>query len=132
MRTQVLIAGALLACGGSKASPTAERRSQPGATFEVRFEGEPPFLTSADLTRCKSERDGDQPVVRCTMTAAGASKLRDTMTANVGREFTISVDGKVMSRPTIIEPISGDQFSISLGPDGSDGEATELAASLTP
>lgn len=65
-----------------------------------------------------SQADFDQnnmPVVTTVFDAAGARRFAKLTTEHVGERFAIVLDGKVLSAPTIREPIPGGRGQISGG-----------------
>ena len=65
-----------------------------------------------------SQADFDQnnmPVVTTSFDAAGARRFAKLTTEHVGERFAIVLDGKVLSAPTIREPIPGGRGQISGG-----------------
>ena len=54
-----------------------------------------------------------EPIVSFRFDGAGARQFAEITSANVGRPFAIVLDGKVLSAPTIREPITGGSGQIS-------------------
>lgn len=57
----------------------------------------------------------NRPVVSFRFNAQGSRRFADATTQNVGRRFAIVLDDKVLSAPTINEPITGGSGQISGG-----------------
>ena len=55
----------------------------------------------------------NQPVVSFTLDRLGAQKFGRTTTDNVGKRLAIVLDGKIISAPTINEPITSGSGVIS-------------------
>ncbi|GJM02347.1 MAG: hypothetical protein DHS20C08_08480 [Rhodomicrobium sp.] len=74
-----------------------------------------PLLTGADLANAQRGQSPstNRPVVTFRLNTRGAVRFGDVTTNNVGRPFAIVLDGKVISAPTINEPITGGSGEIS-------------------
>jgi preprotein translocase subunit SecD len=70
----------------------------------------------------------DQPVVFFTMTSSSARAFAELTAKNVGRKLAVSIDGRVVMKPIIREPILGGALQIS--GNFSVEEAREIAARL--
>lgn len=70
---------------------------------------ERPLLQGERLVQANSSFDSQtrRPVVSFRFDEAGAKQFAKITTENVGRQFAIVLDGKVISAPTIQEPIIG-------------------------
>ncbi|MBW8783509.1 MAG: protein translocase subunit SecD, partial [Novosphingobium sp.] len=66
----------------------------------------------ANATQSFDSRN-NQPVVSITFNQQGGAKFAALTTANVGKPFAIVLDNKVLSAPTIQEPILGGNAQIS-------------------
>lgn len=77
---------------------------------EVRF-------SDADVARAEVgfDRDAGEPVVRITTTEIGRRRLAALSAAEVGHSIAVLEDGKVISAPRIVAPISGGEFEITGG-----------------
>ncbi len=82
-------------------------------------------LTNAVQT---TDPQTNQPVVSITFDQQGGAKFAKLTSENVHRPFAIILDGKVLSAPSIDEPILGGSAQIS--GVGSIAEANQLAISL--
>jgi preprotein translocase subunit SecD len=67
-------------------------------------------LTNAQQT---NNQQTNEPVVNITFNTDGGAKFAKLTTQNVGKQFAIILDGKVLSAPTINEPILGGSAIIS-------------------
>jgi len=67
------------------------------------------------LTQAKQafEPKTNAPVISITFNQQGGEKFAELTTANVGKRFAIILDGKVLSAPSINEPILGGSAQIS-------------------
>lgn len=74
------------------------------------------------------EQQNNQPVVSITFNQAGGEKFAKLTSENVGKRFAIILDGKVLSAPSINEPIMGGSAQIS--GSFSVQSATQLAIAL--
>lgn len=74
-----------------------------------------PLLTGSDLANAQRAQSAstNRPVVTFRLNTRGAVRFGDVTTNNVGRPFAIVLDGKVISAPTINEPITGGSGEIS-------------------
>ncbi len=74
-----------------------------------------PLMTGEDLVDAQASFDQrtSQPVVNFRLSTSGARKFADVTQANVGRQFAIVLDDKVISAPVIREPILGGSGQIS-------------------
>ena len=72
-------------------------------------------VDGADLTDAGATVDQQHGgwAVSFTFNATGAQRFADITRSNVGRQFAIVLDGKVISAPTIIEPITGGHGQIT-------------------
>ncbi len=73
------------------------------------------MVEGADLTSAEpgfDQRSGE-PVVNFRFNLKGAQRFAQVTTENVGKPFAIVLDGKVISAPRIISPITGGQGQIS-------------------
>lgn len=82
-------------------------------------------LTNAQQT---NNQQTNEPVVNITFNTEGGAKFAKLTTQNTGKQFAIILDGKVLSAPTINEPILGGSAIIS-GRFTTDS-ANQLAISL--
>jgi len=78
----------------------------------------PPLLTSADVAEAALMPDlaGGGLAVRVRFTDAGAKRLEQATTNQVGQRLVIQVDDVVLSRPVVHEPIRGGEAVIHIGP----------------
>jgi preprotein translocase subunit SecD len=67
-------------------------------------------LTNAQQT---NNQQTNEPVVNITFNTEGGAKFAKLTTQNVGKRFAIILDGKILSAPTINEPILGGSAIIS-------------------
>ncbi len=67
-------------------------------------------LTNAQQT---NNQQTNEPVVNITFNTEGGAKFAKLTTQNTGKQFAIILDGKVLSAPTINEPILGGSAIIS-------------------
>ncbi|MDA9623682.1 protein translocase subunit SecD [Pelagibacteraceae bacterium] len=74
------------------------------------------------------DSQSNQPNVSFTLDRLGAQKFGKTTTTNVGKRLAIVLDNKIISAPSIREPITGGQGSIS--GNFTFQEATDLALLL--
>jgi preprotein translocase subunit SecD len=99
-------------------------RGRPGwrmLPVEGREEFEPflvvestPLITGDQLTGARQAFDqSGQPVVAFTLNQRGARAFGEASTQNVGRRFAIVLDDKIISAPSIREPILGGSGQIS-------------------
>ncbi|KAB0681977.1 protein translocase subunit SecD [Aureimonas leprariae] len=79
-------------------------KDNPGVAFVV---DDAPLLTGQDLSGASSGFDqrSNEPIVSFQLNSAGTSKFGRVTQQNVGRPFAIVLDDKVISAPTIREPI---------------------------
>jgi preprotein translocase subunit SecD len=95
---------------GSELLPAVEG---PGEGYELVRKR---VLVSGEmLTDAQQAFDGQTgaPAVSFRFNATGAKKFGDATVANVGKRFAIVLDGKVISAPTIINPITGGSGQIT-------------------
>ncbi len=74
-----------------------------------------PLMTGEDLVDAQAGFDSrtNQPVVNFRLSTSGARKFADVTQQNVGHQFAIVLDDKVISAPVIREPILGGSGQIS-------------------
>lgn len=73
-------------------------------------------ISGESLTDSQADLDqNNMPVVTTVFDSTGARKFARLTTENVGRRFAIVLDGKVLSAPSIREPIPGGRGQISGG-----------------
>ncbi len=72
-------------------------------------------LDGADLTNAQASTDpqSGQWVVNFTLNSVGAREFADVTTNNVGKDFAIILDGKIIEAPVIREAITGGSGQIS-------------------
>jgi protein-export membrane protein SecD len=87
-------------------------------------------MDGADLTNAQASTDQQtgQWDVNFTLNSVGAREFADTTTNNVGRQFAIVLDGKVIEAPVIRDPITGGAGVIT--GNYSPQQATDLALLL--
>jgi len=68
------------------------------------------MLTDAQM---RFDQQSAQPVVTFRFNGQGARRFGDATSQNVGKRFAIVLDGKVISAPTIISPITGGSGQIT-------------------
>lgn len=85
-----------------------ERPGQLPIEKQVMVQGE-------DLTNAQPGFDSrtQEPVVNFRFNSRGAERFGEVTSANVGRRFAIVLDGKVISAPRILSPITGGSGQIS-------------------
>lgn len=84
------------------------------AVLEFKDENGTTVMTGNDLKDAQAAKDqAGRPVVNLTMTEEGAKKFGDYTTRNVGKIFSIYLDGKVLTAPVIKGPITGGNAQIS-------------------
>jgi preprotein translocase subunit SecD len=81
-------------------------------SIAVRLEG---GVSGDNLTNALQGIDPftDEAVVNLQFDAKGAQQFAALTSANVGKQLAIVLDGKVLSAPTIVQPILGGQVQIS-------------------
>jgi protein-export membrane protein SecD len=74
-----------------------------------------PFVTGENLTDAQPgfESRTGQPVVNLSYDLQGARRLSDVTAANVGHQFAVVLDGKIITAPVIRSPIPGGRAEIS-------------------
>jgi protein-export membrane protein SecD len=82
---------------------------------EIYVVDEQPLLTGEDLTDAQTGFGSNnvEPAVNIRFSTSGARKFADATSKNVGRQFAIVLDDKVLSAPSIREPILGGNAQIS-------------------
>jgi preprotein translocase subunit SecD/SecD/SecF fusion protein len=82
------------------------RLDAPGQTMAVYSDV---AMDGADLNNAQASTDPQtgQWDVTFTLNSVGAREFADVTTANVGKQFAIVLDGKVIEAPVIREPITG-------------------------
>ncbi len=94
---------------GSQIVPYAD---QPGASIAVKRLG---GIRGDSLTNAQAgnNQQTNENIVSITFDQQGGEKFAKLTSENVGKPFAIILDGKVLSAPTINEPILGGQAQIS-------------------
>ncbi|MCW5747632.1 MAG: hypothetical protein KIT36_15705 [Alphaproteobacteria bacterium] len=121
---------ALVVAGGSVARPELSARLAPGAAWaQTDRAARVARFASADIERATHGTDAatGTPHVEVRLSGAAAERLRDFTTAHVGKVIDIRVDGRVISRPMIREPIAGGTFVITGRLTGDDARAMAAA-----
>jgi len=74
-----------------------------------------PLVTGDNLTDAQPgfDQQTNAPLVRITFDRQGAVRFGEATSKNVGKEFAIILDGKIISAPVIREPILSGQAQIS-------------------
>lgn len=98
-----------------------------GRRYQVRIRSAMTGDRLKDARMAFDERTG-QPVINFRLDRRGAQQFSDITRANVGRQFAIVLDGKVLSAPVINEHIGGGSGQIS--GHFTAQEANDLAALL--
>jgi preprotein translocase subunit SecD len=70
------------------------------------------------------------PVVNYTLTGTGSNNWCNFTTANVGKDSAIVLDNRVVSDPTIQQPICGGQTQITFGAGSTTDQAKRIATYL--
>ena len=98
---------------GSEIVPYADGANGAGAGFEVLRRQV--IISGEQLINAEQSYDQQtsQPVVSIRFDSGGASAFAKVTTANVGKRFAMVLDGKVLSAPSINEPILGGSAQIS-------------------
>lgn len=120
----------------------AQGRVPPGSVILPMQDG-PPILVKKRalvdggmLTDARQAFDpqGGGAVVTFRFNGQGAKRFGDATTQNVGRRFAIVLDGKVISAPTIINPITGGsgQITGNFTPETANDLAVLLRAGALP
>lgn len=93
--------------------------AQPLVTCAVdaseKFVLDPTEFTGVDIAEATAARDqfGSSHVVQLRFTAAGATRWADLTAANVGQRIAFTLDGAVLSAPTVNEAITAGETVIS-------------------
>jgi preprotein translocase subunit SecD len=87
---------------GDQILPAAEGNPQSAYVVHRRV-----MVSGANLTDAQPSFEGNQPDVSFRFDGVGARRFGDTTRDNVGRQFAIVLDNKVISAPVIREPILG-------------------------
>ena len=97
---------------GSEIVPYAEGEGT-GATFEVLRRQV--MISGEQLINAQQNFDpqSNEPVVSITFDSGGANTFAKVTAQNVGKRFAMVLDGKVLSAPSINEPILGGSAQIS-------------------
>jgi SecD/SecF fusion protein len=93
---------------GSRSLPGADD----GQRYQVKIRSAMTGERLKDARMAFDERSG-QPVINFRLDRRGAQQFSDITRANVGRQFAIVLDGKVLSAPVINEHIGGGSGQIS-------------------
>ena len=93
---------------GATMLPDAKSGQQYPVEDRIALDGE--HLTDA---RAGFDQRTHEPLVTFRFDSIGARKFAEITSANVGRPFAIVLDGKVLSAPSINEPILGGSAQIS-------------------
>ncbi len=84
------------------------------ALLEFKDPGNKTVLTGKDLKDARTQVDqGKRPLVAMEFTDDGAKKFADLTTKYVGQQIAIMLDGKVLTAPTVNEPITGGKAVIT-------------------
>ncbi|MCJ2182493.1 protein translocase subunit SecD [Novosphingobium sp. 1949] len=99
---------------GDEILPYADPASAPGGVSAIavkRLGG----IKGDQLTNAKQgfEQQNNRPVVNITFNQQGGAKFAELTQQNVNKRFAIILDGKVLSAPSINEPILGGSAQIS-------------------
>ncbi|MBI3411093.1 MAG: hypothetical protein HY040_22390 [Planctomycetes bacterium] len=62
-------------------------------------------ITNADIAEARAAKDNGKSAVEIVFTAEGAKKIADLSKAHTGKPLAILLNGKVLSAPTIRDPI---------------------------
>jgi preprotein translocase subunit SecD len=119
------------------AEEVEEKGVPPGYRIVVSADGvfkvlvrEPAAITGGDLADAKPgvAPGAGVPIIELVFTAAGAPKLADLTTRNIGRALAIVVGGRLLSAPIVRTPILKGKLYIegNLTPDS----AAQLARSM--
>lgn len=95
-------------------------------TMEVRA-AERPLLTLGDFTDAKVLATAGQTELSVTMSAESAKRVQEFTATHVGTKIAMILNGRVVSTPTIVDPITGRGFQI--GPMSRE-EAQRVADSI--
>jgi preprotein translocase subunit SecD len=97
---------------GSEIIPYAEGEGN-GASFEVLRRQV--MISGEQLINARQSYDpqSNQPVVSISFDSGGSSTFAKVTAQNVGKRFAMVLDGKVLSAPSINEPILGGSAQIS-------------------
>ena len=97
---------------GSEIVPYAEGEGS-GATFEVLRRQV--MISGEQLINARQSYDpqSNEPVVSISFDSGGSSTFAKVTAQNVGKRFAMVLDGKVLSAPSINEPILGGSAQIS-------------------
>ena len=98
---------------GSEIVPYAEGASSGGAPFEVLRRQV--MISGEQLLDAKQGYDAQsgQPVVNIRFDSGGSATFAKVTAQNVGKRFAMVLDGRVLSAPSINEPILGGSAQIS-------------------
>ena len=98
---------------GSEIVPYGEGANGAGAGFEVLRRQV--IISGDQLINAQQSYDqqSNQPVVSIRFDSGGSSAFAKVTTANVGKRFAMVLDGRVLSAPSINEPILGGSAQIS-------------------
>ena len=96
-------------------------------TMEVRVGSEKPLLTLGDFTDAKVVAAEGPVEISVNMTAESAKRVQEFTASHVRTKMSMVLNGRVISTPTIVDPIRGRSFQI--GPMSRE-EAQRLADAI--
>src|SRR3954452_22757367 len=99
------------------------------AVAGVDLAGAEPLLLTVQQAVPALDPQTNEPLVRFTFRPESKQRFADFTTANVGKTIELRIDGRVIMRPVIRQPIYGGTGSIAGG--FSFPEATDIARRLT-
>ncbi len=104
---------------------------------ELKYDGEVMWLLGEKVLSTEDilaaevvDQPGSNFGLLVQVTEAAGERMRIATTSNVNKLMAIVVDGKLLSAPRIVEPISGPRFALS--GDFTRETATELAEQIVP
>ncbi|MCX9147499.1 protein translocase subunit SecD [Erythrobacter sp. WG] len=118
---------------GSEIFPFAPGTPEQGASLAVKRLG---GIRGENLTNAQAgvDQQTNRNVVNITFDGQGGAKFAKLTSENVGKPFAIILDGKVLSAPSINEPIVGGraQISGSFTPESANTLAISLRSGALP
>jgi len=138
--TLALIAGAAVSgCTSSEArfgvhagadTPSEARTETYEMPYMTMYYNPEPFLTEEHVAEFSHSRDANgNPAMSMTLTDEGTEIMREWSGENIGNQAVMTLDGEVLSAPTLQSRISR-MIQVTSGPEGSDDWIARLEEAL--
>ncbi len=111
-------------------TPSETRTASYEMPYMTVYYNPEPFLTQKHVAEYSRTRDANgNPAMSITLTDEGTEIMREWSGENIGNQAVMTLDGEVLSAPTLQSRLSR-RLQVTTGPEGSDDWIARLETAL--